>query len=329
VRRILLGSSLIAAIGLSLIPVSGRGSSADASVDSPAPRTCPAMAYDRAREQIVLFGGSDANYAALGDTWTWDGAAWTEQHTVDSPPPDACSAVAYDAARQEVVLFDSPGDDVVETWTWDGTNWNHEFPRHSPRGTYGIVMAYDAARSVIVLFGDDYDDGRADTWTWDGTDWTDVGARAPRGRDLSGIAYDAAREQVVLFGGQADCDDLGCFPFKDTFTWEGSAWERRRPATSPGRRATMGMAYDEAHGQVVLFGGNQNFIGGRVLGDTWTWDGSTWTRQFPETRPSRRAAVGMAYDAARGEIVLFGGWSYEAVFAETWTYDGTTWTNES
>ena len=34
----------------------------------------------------------------------------------------------------------------------------------------------------------------------------------------------------------------------------------------------MGMAYDAAHGQVVLFGGFNT----RALGDTWTWDGAAW-----------------------------------------------------
>ena len=32
------------------------------------------------------------------------------------------------------------------------------------------------------------------------------------------------------------------------------------------------MAYDAAHGQVVMFGG---FTGGTVLNDTWIWDGTT------------------------------------------------------
>jgi hypothetical protein len=34
----------------------------------------------------------------------------------------------------------------------------------------------------------------------------------------------------------------------------------------------MGMAYDQARSEVVLFGGN----GPGALGDTWTWDGTTW-----------------------------------------------------
>jgi hypothetical protein len=79
----------------------------------------------------------------------------------------------------------------------------------------------------------------------------------------------------------------------------------------------MGMAYDAARGQVVLFGG--------CCGDTWTWDGTDWTQHFPAHSPTPRSGLGMAYDAARGQVVLFGG-SGEDVVGDTWTWDGTDWT---
>ena len=64
------------------------------------------------------------------------------------------------------------------------------------------------------------------------------------------------------------------------------------------------MAYDAATGNVVLFGGNN---GSSALRDTWTWDGATWTKQAPATRPPAREFASMAYDAATGNVVLFGG----------------------
>src|SRR5438105_2716674 len=68
---------------------------------------------------------------------------------------------------------------------------------------------------------------------------------------------------------------------------------RAAGATSPSARYRMGMAYDQARGEVVLFGGNG--ATGDV-GDTWTWDGTTWTQQHPATSPSARYGMGMAYD---------------------------------
>jgi hypothetical protein len=40
---------------------------------------------------------------------------------------------------------------------------------------------------------------------------------------------------------------------------------------------------------------------------TWTWDGSTWTKQAPTTSPPAEEEASMAYDAATRNVVLFGG----------------------
>ena len=63
------------------------------------------------------------------------------------------------------------------------------------------------------------------------------------------------------------------------------------------------MAYDAATGQVVLFGGSN----GSNLGDTWTYNGTTWTQQSPASSPSARYDSTLAYDATTGQVVLFGG----------------------
>jgi hypothetical protein len=83
------------------------------------------------------------------------------------------------------------------------------------------------------------------------------------------------------------------------------------------------MAYDAATGTIVLFGGigfiRINDIGN--LGDTWTWDGTTWTKQAPATSPSARYEPSMAYDTAASHTVLFGGGG-KILFSDTWTWGG-------
>ena len=55
----------------------------------------------------------------------------------------------------------------------------------------------------------------------------------------------------------------------------------------------------------------------------------TWTKQAPATHPSARDSAAMAYDAATGTMVLFGGETGEGrLFGDTWTWDGTTWTQQ-
>jgi hypothetical protein len=47
------------------------------SVPGPSPRGSPALAWDPGREVWVLYGGFDATGAELGDTWEFDGSAWS------------------------------------------------------------------------------------------------------------------------------------------------------------------------------------------------------------------------------------------------------------
>ncbi len=88
------------------------------------------------------------------------------------------------------------------------------------------------------------------------------------------------------------------------------------------------MAYDEATGKTVLFGGVD--ASGAILGDTWIWNGTTWARQQPAVSPPASEDASMAYDPATRTVVLFGG---EAAgqngtstrLSSTWTWNGRTW----
>jgi hypothetical protein len=85
------------------------------------------------------------------------------------------------------------------------------------------------------------------------------------------------------------------------------------------------METDPARGQVVLFGGNAG-AAGEVYGDTWVWNGSTWVRRRPPVAPEARDGMGMAWDAALGAVVLFGGTDVESAWHDdTWAWDGSAW----
>ncbi len=275
---------------------------------SPSARYGASMAYDAATGTAVLFGGT-TGARAIGDTWVWDGTTWTEQHPAVHPPAQSQASMAYDAATDTVVLFGTKG----ATWTWDGRTWTKQHPAVHPPAQSQASMAYDAATDTVVLFGT-----KGTTWTWDGTTWTkQAPATSPSARASASMAYDAATGTVVLFGGQGRNSDFRA----DTWVWDGTTWTKQTPATSPHDRASASMAYDAATGTVVLFGGAE----GRnpvFLADTWVWDGTTWTEQAPATSPSARRWASMAYDAATGTVVLFGGYAV-SVPVDTWTWGPT------
>jgi hypothetical protein len=88
------------------------------------------------------------------------------------------------------------------------------------------------------------------------------------------------------------------------------------------------MAYDSGRKKVVMFGGATS-----PGNATWEWDGETgsWElrQQMVGLRPSRRYGHAMAYDAARGKVVLYGGIDESGGSnAEVWEWDGDaeTWT---
>jgi hypothetical protein len=146
-------------------------------------------------------------------------------------------------------------------------------------------------------------------------DWTKLApAIHPSARQLASMAYDTANGTAVLFGG-----DSGDSVLDGTWTWNGTTWAKQHPATSPPARWQASMAYDAANGTVVLFGGSLN-SSRNVFRDTWTWDGTTWTQQAPPTSPPAREWASMAYDAANGTVVLFGGVSRYSVHYDTWTW---------
>ena len=128
---------------------------------------------------------------------------------------------------------------------------------------------------------------------------------------------------MVLFGGRGDTAELN-----DTWTWDGTTWTEQHPSTVPPVRDTAGVAYDAQRGKVVMFSGYQGCYHCDP-DDTWTWDGVTWTQEFPTRSPSGRDAMGMVYDALRGKVVLFGGDFFPTVYNDTWTWDGSNWQLES
>jgi len=97
----------------------------------PPPRARHRMAFDAKLGKIILFGGTGVKTAPgpgfnfLGDTWLWDGRAWTEAK-VSRPPARSMHAMACDAHRQKIVLFGGGAggrERLNNTWEWDGKEW--------------------------------------------------------------------------------------------------------------------------------------------------------------------------------------------------------------
>ena len=85
------------------------------------------------------------------------------------------------------------------------------------------------------------------------------------------------------------------------------------------------MAYDSALGEIILFGG-----GGQPTGTsntTWAYREGQWIELTPASpEPPARYGAGLAYDAADGYLVLFGGISAGGkALNDTWIFRNNIW----
>ncbi|MBX3376256.1 MAG: hypothetical protein KF678_04550 [Phycisphaeraceae bacterium] len=247
----------------------------------PIARSVHAMAYDAARDRIVLFGGNAGG--ALGDTWEWDGESWTEVFPATSPPARFNHAMAYDSVRNVVVLTGGFGAvRYDDTWEFNGTTWTQRTGGFTNfTGRNGHAMEFDPSRNKMVIFGG-FITGNirvGDTWEMGPSGWTQVATTGPSGRQYTGgLTYNPDTQLIYLFGGQigpASGDRMN-----DLWSWNGTAWSLVHPgtpaptpvpSTEPNRRDQHMTIYDRARRQLVVFGGFQGTGLGGVAGDTWTF----------------------------------------------------------
>lgn len=170
--------------------------------------------------------------------------------------------------------------------------------------------------SRLVLFGGTGDGGlRDDTWEWDGTRWfrrNPTMRPTPRKRHT----MTTVGNKVLLFGGEDDVNT----ELNDLWEWDGTTWTQRVTTNAPPTRQQHGAA--ALGSSLLIFGGLRNAFGrDTLLGDTWLWNGQTWT-EVQGPAPSARAGATLA--ALGNRIILSGGAGLNFI-DDLWEWTGTTW----
>jgi hypothetical protein len=119
--------------------------------------------------------------------------------------------------------------------------------------------------------------------------------------------------------------------FAETWEWDPSAgsWTQLTPTATPSARYDSALVWDSKRNLAVLFGGmqkDQTDANGIPQRDTWDWNPTTknWSlRASTTTIPSPRWGHALAYDPARGLVVLAGGKSWQTYvgLGEVWDWD--------
>lgn len=302
--------------------VDGTSWSEVAVASAPPARFDHALAYDSARQRVVLFGGearatgsAAANY--LDDTWEWDGTSWVRLEPAVSPPPRSRHALAYDPRRGRVVLVGGIGPDglaLYDTWEWDGTAWSQPNPWNTPPSRAGHGLAFDPLTSRMVMFGGDNNGFvptyYGDLWEWDGARWIERSTRL--GPGSGALAYDAARERVVLHGGgdPSAGEEIG----DETWEWDGDGW-RLAGILEPSQAPLSLVAFDEQSGRVIML----RHMGEASTYETWGWDGTAWSRASADGPQFEPNYLAMYYDRTRSQLELLGREQVWRWFDGSWT----------
>jgi hypothetical protein len=250
----------------------------------PSARVESAMAYDPAREALILYGGRSSftsDPLSLSDTWEWtDAKQWTQLQPPTSPDARASRNMVTDTTRNKILLLpsDFPSDcqgtlmgSRNDVWEWDGSamTWTRRMLAVHPSDLFMPWMVV-------------YDKGRQRLWakeSWSGSEfweWDPFSAGWSRQGDLMementnqvAVAYDSLRRRLVALM-ENSSGPGGVF----MQTWEldatGPTWYMQNPSTHPAYTLSGTMAFDSGRGVMVFFGGiDSNYV---ASNDTWEY----------------------------------------------------------
>ncbi|HLQ38769.1 MAG TPA: hypothetical protein VK348_13250 [Planctomycetota bacterium] len=266
----------------------------------PSPRQHHAMCYDAAHGYVMMAGGwPQIFFGSLLEVWTWNGTSWTRRATASTPNGQGYQSVtmAFHAATNEVVMVLD-----LATYTWDGSDW-------SPRGSVApgsatnggsvgspTAAAFDPVHNQTVLFLTQRYNSTpflAETYVWDGFGWSLRNTPVHPVGDAVGMTFDPVANRLLL------CTSINGGAW--FWEWTGSNWQQRLYSTAPANPGAL--TTDTAHGKVVML----DSVMTSAPNHTWTFANGQGTQLSTPIEPTRRLNGAMAYDAARGSCVLFGG----------------------
>lgn len=292
------------------------------------------LAYDRARDRVILFGGyrvaaNGRDIEPLYDTWEFDGQSWTEVQTAANGPQVDKPLLAYDIARNETILvgINATFATVMYRWNAESSTWQALTPDPLPPCAHESTLAYQPHNQTIVLTGGlcrTTTSTGDDVWQWDGTAWTKVDAKLggfPASRaNGAAYAYDTVYNRFVRYGGSTN---FGTLIDSSTYTLRDLTWRFMPSPFRPSPRSLSGFKRDPVRGGIVMYGGLSEFSTNNAISynaDFWRYHGDHgWSRLATFAAPGECVTPMAAFDIERQVLVVVCGGQ------TVWEWNGEAW----
>jgi len=238
----------------------------------PPGRALPHLAYDAARQRVVMFGGrretTRGSVELPRDIWEWDGTRW---HEITSDTLRILHAVvAYDPAHRRVVLFGGIGKAGISrtVMEWDGRTWHGRDNGGPPAGTadaFPVVSSVTPEGELVVVTmqsGRSSDSVASLTWTWSGISWT----RHELGPAITSLQPAAGAPDGSMYVYQTSAFWLSA-PVMHTRSSSG-VWTHLSPQVRPEIHGIPAAAYDPDRKRFVIYSDA-----------LWEWNGARWEKR--------------------------------------------------
>ncbi len=196
----------------------------------PSARGRQSVAYDSAKNRMLIFGGRfretgvTGNYTLFNDLWAFDMSAHTWEQLSDGsggPDPRYFSTAGYDAASESFYVYGGDTNPsalgitlATDVWKFQNNAWTQITTSGNPPTPNRLFMGYthDTKRNALIAYGGQLGDfvtaANRDLYSLDLASgvWTqlDDGSSGPSGRFSSLMTYDAEGDRYMMMGGHAD-----------------------------------------------------------------------------------------------------------------------------
>lgn len=263
--------------------------------------------WDDANDRVVMLGGTitvPPNGIVLTSTRAWDGTTRIDLigEGVTAAP---FGGIAFDGAQ----IMGVGGS----TFRLDAGAWVVDQPLPPGMPSSSLALTYHAGLDAAFSFGgstgaSDFTDVTATIR--DGVVTTLTPTTRPPARRSAHVVYDVAKDRVVLYGGR---DNVF---LRDTWVFEDGDW--RELATTTTDVLVARLVYDDVRGVVVRLGEGSGAVA--MVVDELRDD--VWVRRDVAIPGPARVDFNAAYDRARGETFVCGGFAAGTSRDEVFTWDG-------